>query len=452
VSNSLSVQGRTQIPGRSDGDRHLQTFAAVILVSALALAVGVAASYRPGLTVSICAALFSVAGCFLLPLDLLPVIAVSTAVVIPVQVYKVPIGVLPFAIWILRSQRLEVKMGIRVLAVSLGVWLILSELGASFHTNTGFLWFCTMLVTVVMPIALQRGAPSDSLRRFYVNLAACLAAYAILEAVVLQENPIFGQLYAHDLTNPVRQVWSSYRSTTLIGHPLINAVVFGSALVLSIDTYLSPHRNRLATAAKSLVLLGGLAATVSRGPTVAAAVGVIVLLFARRGDGVSIPRRALVATAIVCVSLVAVPLLLARGESSQGQASLLQRSHLVRDTKLALDKHYLLGAGPGQAEALRKREGLLHASKLPLESMFAQVIVELGIPGVTLLFALLLSVIAYGMLDQNTVGPAAALLTVLIALCTYDSIEVRQSLMILLGMLILLTIAGRKAGQDGMQR
>jgi hypothetical protein len=426
-------------PGAGWSSRHIATM--TFVMSALAIAIGISVGYHSSATAEICLGIFAVSVCFLLPLNLLPIAAVLAAVVIPVQLYKVPVGTLPFAIWVLRSQRLHISTSIRLLGTGLGCWLILSELAAPFHTNLGFLWFVTMMVTVVMPIVLQRGMPGGSLRSFYVNLAGALALYAIVEAVVLHNNPIFGELYAHSTTDPVRQVWSTYRSTTLIGHPLVNAVIFGSALILSIDTYLSSFQRSAFAAARCVALLGGLAATVSRGPTIAAAVGVVVLLIARRGDTVSISKRTLITAAIVCAALIAVPLLLARGESNQGRESLQQRSHLVQDTEAALGNRYLLGVGPGQAEAFRSREGLLQV-KLPLESMFAQVLVELGIPGVTLLFALILTIIGRGLFDQRSVGPASALLTTLIALCTFDSIELRQSLMIVLGMLILLTLAG----------
>jgi hypothetical protein len=416
---------------------HLAMF---ILVSIAALALGAAVSYQPRSISEVCIGLFAFGACSILPLDVLPIIAVLVCVIIPVQIYKVPIGIIPFATWVVRSPQQQTSTTIRFLGVALAGWLLLTELAAPFHLKSGVTWFVTMMFAVVAPVLLQKGRPAPSLRRFYVDLATVLAGYAVLEKFVLHSSPIYATFYAHDLSDPIRQVWSTYRATTLIGQPLVNAVVFGTAFVLSVDTYLSSSRPDKFAAVRCLMLVSGLAATVSRGPTLAAFIGVVVLLFARRGKGISISKRSIAIAIVIGATIVAFPILQAREESSEGRGSEEQRSHIVRETKLVLSGHYLLGVGPGQAEAARERANLRH-SGLPLESMFAEVLVEIGIPGVALLFMFLLSIIGSGLRRQRSVGAASALLTMLIALCTYSSIEARQGMIILLGMLVVLTLA-----------
>lgn len=446
---------------RSSQQTNLRIGSALPWIAGAALAAGLGAlsTVSPGIALAFALGAAGVVVLALAPPMLLPFSALIMSAVIPVQVIKIAFGGVPFALWLLRAQTRRPQALTRALAAAAGVWAVASFAAAPLHRLGGITWLLAFLVGIIAPLVYSMPAVSMRLRRTYVWFAAIVAGYGIIEKWILHSNPLYGHLLAGDPSNPVLQIWSSYRATTIIGQPLINATIFGPALILALDDYLRRDDATGWTLMQAALLTGGLVATVSRGPTVAVGVGIALLLALRqRGKGRLNWRILLVTCALAAASFVVIPTLIARSDSVEGRGSLLQRSFLIQDTELALSHSYLFGVGPGEAEDYRETRDLPR-SGTALESMYAQVLVELGIPGVLLFVAAVASVALPALRRADQRGAAVALLVMMASLGTFDSLESRQNLMIILGFFLCLVgptrsrprrQAGSNDGHDGV--
>jgi hypothetical protein len=428
LETPTSRRTRVQAPALSP---NATTIALLFVAICLGASVGI--SKHDG--VQLCAAVIASLGCALLPVRALPPIAIVLTLIIPVQIYTPAISMIPFVAWVVRAPRTRPRPVIRTLALTLGLWSILSFAVAPLHTKLGNYWEITFLGAIVLPLTFSvPDVDMTKIRGFLINFSALLGAYAVVEKWALHSNPLYGSLLAHHSADPLVQKWSTYRATTLIGHPLINGTVFAFALVLAFDDFLTSPSGRRLHAVRLLCLAGGLIATVSRGPTIAAAVGLAMLLaLSRRGDRQASLRKAIAVTGIIAIGAVGLPLLVERDESTKGTESLKQRSYLIQDTELTLRHSYVFGVGPGESGAYRTAKDLPRSST-PLESELAEILVELGIPGCLLVLLVMFAVIGVGLRNPATVGAACAMLTLLISLATFESMETRQNLMVLIGL------------------
>ncbi len=415
---------------------------------------GALVTKAPSLTAAIALASVGTVICAIAPVDFLPIAAVLVSVVTPVQVIKLALGGIPFALWLFRADVRRPGALTRALAAAAAAWSLAAMATAPLHKISGITWEGAFLLAIIAPLVWSMPVVSNRVRRTYVTTVAIIAAYGIVEKWILHSNPLYGHLLASDPRNAVLQIWSSYRATTVIGQPLIDATIFGPALILALDDYLSADGDRRWVLMRALLLVGGLVATVSRGPTIAVALGVVLLIGIRRSRGRRHAwRRFALTGAAAIAATIAVPLLVARGTSTEGAGSLSQRSFLVQDTELALSHSYLLGVGPGQAESYREAQ-MLPRSGTALESALAQVLVEIGIPGLLLLVAAMASVVLPALRRAESAGAAIAVLVMLAALGTYDSLESRQNLMLILGFLLCMTgpraSARASSGKQGL--
>jgi hypothetical protein len=424
----------------------VRAVALIFAVVSGAVLCGAATAIQPTTAVFGVAALAALGLCFVMPVRWLPLLALSAALLLPFEVTKWPVALVPMAVWLTRSGRVRHQSRVvRWGALCLGGWLLLAAVLAPIHSRSGFIWLVAALCSIVW--LLVRGArlpDPQQLKRVFLSLTSALAGFAIIEKFVLESNPIYGHLYASG-GDPIIQ-GHTYRATTLLGHPLINGAIFATAAVLAVDEALTHNAGRWSVI-RVLLLLSGLGATVSRGSTAAAVLGIGLLILVRRGRSTSAARKLAVSLAMAVAGVVFVGDLAARNTSSEGRQSTGVRGMLVNDTKRALQGHALLGVGPGEVENYRKKAGLLRfdprsqtTPDIALESTYAELVVGLGVPGVSLFLLVIVGAVASGLRSERLVGPACALLTYALALGTFKT-EGHIQLLVVLGLLLSLTAA-----------
>ena len=277
--------------------------------AAACIAIGFAVSLNPSITAAAVGVLVASIALSFVARDWLPALALLAVLFVPTTDLPLPsvgrelsVGVIPLAVWIARShppmRRLRFT---RSVGAALGGWLLLSEIFAPIRSKGGVEWLLMMLASVVL-VAVAAGDEVDisKVRRLYVGVTSGLGVLAVLETYALRSNLLYGGLYAR-ATPPLVQHWSHYRATTLLGHPLVNATVFASALALTVSHFVSRRRPSWLALLQMLCLVGGLAATDSRGGALAAGVGILVALVFSGGRPHASSRR-LIALAITVVA------------------------------------------------------------------------------------------------------------------------------------------------------
>ena len=229
-------------------------WAATALASA---GVGALDAKAPSITAAVALASLGMVICAIAPVDFLPLAAVLVSVVTPVQVIKLAFGAIPFALWLFRADVRRPGALTRALAAAAAAWSLAAMVAAPLHKLNGLTWELAFLVAIIAPLVWSMPVVSSALRRRYVTTVAIIAAYGIIEKWILHSNPLYGHLLASDPQNPVLQIWSSYRATTMIGQPLIDATIFGPALILALDDYLRADGDRRWVLIRALLLAGG---------------------------------------------------------------------------------------------------------------------------------------------------------------------------------------------------
>lgn len=381
-----------------------------------------------------------------MPVRWLPPLALVAALVLPYEVTRWPVALLPMTVWLMRAapvrhQSRVVRWG----SLCLGVWILLAAAFATVESRSGIVWLVVALCSVVWPMVRGARLPDPSqLKRVFLNLTSALAGLAVVEKFLLESNPIYGSLYASGGDPLIKE--HTYRATTLLGHPLVNGAVFATAAVLAVDAALTHNAGRWSLL-RVLLLLSGLGATLSRGSTAAAVLGIGLLILMRRGRTTSALRKVAVSLVMVLAGVVFVGALVARNSSSEGQQSTVVRTKLIEETMRALRGHELLGVGPGEVENYRHQFGLLRfdarsqtTPDTALESTYAELLVGLGIPGLAFFLVVIVGAVVSALRSEFLVGPGCVLLTYALALGTFKT-EGHVQLLIVLGLLLSLTTA-----------
>ncbi|HEY1834203.1 MAG TPA: O-antigen ligase family protein [Solirubrobacteraceae bacterium] len=403
-------------------------------------------------------ALAALALLFAMPIRALGPFALTVTLLIPSEATVLPhvlqgsaLGAVPLAVWLVRAPGARRSPGfVRLLAVALGMWLALSSALAPFHTHRGSEWLVTAAIAFVVVLSSPpQGLDREALRRLFLGIVTVLAAYAVLEGLVLHHNPLFSSLFDQTPWWKAEHDAVSYRVTGLLGHPLFNGLVFSSAAVLAASELLRGSGRPALALGRLALLVMATDVVHSRGASIALAVGVLALIAtgSRREPGRG--RRRLLLT--ICL-LVAATLLLAglhtRDESAQGQKSAQVRVATLTRAKQALSMAGPFGAGPGQSDAYR------HVNDLPgsgtaLENSYAELAVSLGVVGLLLVALPLLSVVAIGLRNDAVAGEAAALLTILVAMAGFNAIEGHKPTMILIALLCISILTAPRVRSAG---
>jgi O-antigen ligase len=431
----------------------------VISLAALSLgaAVAVAGTHHHALAylVGFLIALVVIRWLFMVPVRMLPAIALVVTLLVPtdsaqlpIQLQGIAIGIVPLVIWMIRSPSLRVSPIIRALALLFLSWMILSEILAPLHTNRGVAWLVTAGVALVLTVSnTPAGLEPSSFRALFLKITTVLGLYGLVEGFVLHRNILFSPIFEHDTWWLPLKDNASYRITTLLGHPLVNGTVFAAAAVLAASELIERRDKPWQAYVRLLILMGAVLATHSRSAAIALAAGILaVIIFSRAKQlGLGNRRVILVITAIVSAGVIVLGLQ-ARNESSGGLASAAFRVTVLKETVEALHVVGPLGAGPGQSDAYRARVQL-PGWETSLENSYSEVAVSLGLTGLVLMCALLMGPVILGLQSRLVAGEAAALLTVLVDIAGFNTIEGHTSVLVLMGLLMIAILTGVNAAR-----
>jgi hypothetical protein len=391
---------------------------------------------------------------FAMPLRYLPAITLLVTLLVPTEASFVPhllqgaaLGVVPLGVWIIRAPRsTQAAPVLRALACLLGVWLILSTLLTPLHTNKGLEWLVSVGLAIVFSvISAPTGLTTQTFRKVLLNVTTALGIYALLEGFVLHRNPLFAALFEHTTWWAAQHFNASYRVTTLLGHPLVNGLVFSAAAVLSASDLVRRSRNLPALIVRFMILVGATDATHSRSATLALAVGVVVVIvFSRGGNRGWGTRRLALTIGLVLGGALLLEGLQARDESRSGKLSAEVRIAVISRAVEAVHDLGPFGAGPGESEAYRRAKRL-PGWKVDLENSYAQLAVSLGPIGAALMVALLGAAVVFGLQNPLVTGEAAALLTILIAMGGFNAIEGHPPVGMLIAMFMIVIVTAPRS-------
>jgi O-antigen ligase len=431
----------------------------VLLAAAAACAAGIAVALTGYVVLALVLAGAAGAALFLVPPRALPLITLLVFFAIPSEylplpgaIRHLPLAALPLAVWAFRERRSgPVPLSIAALAGSLVVWTTVAELLSPMPTRSGMAWWIAFLIT---PCLVVLASPRLDVERFVswlLGLATVTGLYGLVETFVLHKNPLYDALYS-SASNPLTQVWESYRATTSLGHPLDNSTVFAVSAVVALDRSFTHREGKRLALFQVAVLLAAVAATKSRGAGVALAAGVVVVL-ARRWKASRPMRKALVLVVVAVGSIGLAAVIGARNKSVEGQSSSQQRSTLLRDTREAAAGHGVFGVGPGESEQFRTDQGLSTVSDAGLENAYAEMAVSIGVPGLLLFVAMVSVLILMGLRRPETVGLGAGLFVFAVSVGGYNALESHPAGLALLALLSqgIVVQARSRAPEPGLQ-
>lgn len=385
-----------------------------------------------------------------LPLNRVPLVALLSAVLIPINNLPLPIaatvlapGAVCLSFWAIRVRRRpNSREGPQNYSAHMAVlFLVWCFLSTSWSINKLFSagWIISIALSLLWPIIALRGRPfpAGMLAEWWVRLGCGLGLFGIVERM-LGRNPLFATLYS-EARFPLTQTSEFYRITTTLGHPLNNALFFSVAVVLGIGLAIETSQRRW-----FIVMAPALAAlwfTGSRSGVVAAAAGVTVMV-ARRyifvaARGMSSGGRRIVALLIVCVVVVSSLVgftVLSKDRSYAASASTSERSQVISVAISLASEHHFVGAGPDSSNTVLTGTGG-SAGQLIVESSYLELLVSVGIPGLALFLMLVFIGLKQAWKAQRLIY-LGGLLTAAISIGGYNMIEGVRPLIVLVGLLM----------------
>lgn len=396
------------------------------------------------------------ASLFLIPVAWLPAAAILLFAVVPERITPsdgvfaaVPPITFVVVIWVFRrvvlqqSDPLDRAHRLRITAprafamlaaAALLVWSVVS-IARSPNSVTSMSWTvaftCSALLVMLVPSAAKEAA---LLREAWIRAGFVFGLYAMLE-LALQGSPLYGTLY-NALGLESVQHWSVYRSEVSFGHPISAGAFLAPAAVLAVAAWLQFGRKRHLLFGIGSAL--GVVATVSRGSIAALGAGIalavaLILVISRPRS----PWR--FATAIAGGALAGVLVFVASplGERSESVESARSTESRDAGTALALraaDDSGWFGTGAGTSGLIPQG-----SESLVIESSLLQILVSLGLPGLALFCFVVLS-LTVNALRQRDIAAATALITFVVAISGFNSIEAIRSQHLLLGLLFLICL------------
>lgn len=371
---------------------------ALVVGAAGAVACGVATAVQPLALAAIAAGAVGIAVLLLLPRVVLPSLALALYALLPLDFLPIPDTALTLSpslvvvvVWMLRLRREEPTLRAdadgrlwTAGTVVVGALLLVTSLHGD-HLKTGLGWSLAFVVHVLLVAAglrRERERARALVVTTWAALAGGLGAYAVLEVLVLQANPVLTATTALG-GEGVEQVWAVYRATTTLGHPLENAAFFALGGVLALAR--AVRSGSWAYGAAVLGAVAGLAATGSRGPSAALLVGVLWILAAEAGR---VPRRRLLALAgaLLLAASAALVVQLGRSGSAEADSSTRYRSATAQQALDEIGSSPWLGVGAG-ASSVVKAEGGGSLADLSYENGWLEAAISNGVPFLVLLIA-----------------------------------------------------------------
>lgn len=355
-----------------------------------------------------------------LPAPVLPALALVVAVLVP-WTYLVDFGHaallspanVVMGVFVVRSaptMSARQRWAVGALAAHL---LALAVLVAPGSRAVAVLW--AALYLLLAAACLQRGEAVVGLVRAWVVTSGLVGLYAVLERAA-GGNPLGVVFTATQY--PVEQVWSTYRVTTTLGHPLVNGTFLAAGGALALSALLHGGSRWLLAALAGSV--AGVALTGSRGAVLALVVGcAAAAALAPRGRG-QWQRAATGAGVALGLSGLAALSLAPRLASDEARYSSQTRLAVLEAAVGRFTSGGWLGAGPGGSESAL----LGFASTLgdaPIESSPLQLALSLGLPGALAAAALLAVVLVRA--RRTSPHGAVLVLALVVAGATFNLLE-----------------------------
>jgi polysaccharide biosynthesis protein PslJ len=393
---------------------------------------------------------FGLALLFLLPIETLPALTMLGLALVPINDLPLPTAtrvaspaVVILLVWLLRRElggtaRVSAQLpgAVRWTALALVGWLAITTI-ATISISRSLVWDLCFGLSILLPLALglsRREARMAIDALVFVGIG--LAVFAVLE-YLMHRNPLLAHLYAQ-APFPIEQRWSTYRVTTLLGHPLNNALFFAAAAAAGFARYLETRRTIYA--AGFLLALVALLLTGSRGALYLTPVALVAVVAVEVRTGALTMQRLGRLALIAGLSLAALFALYSqtvglRADSTEAHASTGVRYRALDESLHVAADHSYLGTGPGTSNSA-KEEDILNPGDvdIAIENSYLQLLVSIGIPGVALVVALLAAVIWAGVKRRN-VAAAGALASMALVIGTYNFIEGVRPDLLFLGLL-----------------
>ena len=435
---------------------------AVVVVTALS----VVESRQAALLFFAAVALAAVVVLLILPVRVLPALALGITVAIPDRITDfstspiVTPATLVLGIWLLRrilmrgmairhTDLLEDQepggfRGLRMMVIVLGVILIpLVAIAPVKHFAVG--WTFTYLIAIAGPLMIGRIEPETrAIRTALPWIGTVAGAYVLLQSA-LQNNFLYLPIY-EALGKVDVQHWAVYRSDGSLGHPLLAGLFFAVVLAFSVGRWLETEQRRFLVAA----IVNGLAivATVSRGSYLAATAGVVILLLTvliiRRGRRMRLVGlfAGFAVAAYLALNTVS---FVERGLSTEALISTHTRTALPQITIDTANAYFWLGGGPANSLTVAAP---FNFQGLPIENSYLQLVISLGAPGVILFLAILATSAVIAIRNRN-LGALGGLVAYAVAISGFAALDSRRNLLVLLGVLIMLCIYRKHEPDEG---
>lgn len=405
---------------------------------------------------------------FSLPVKVLPAAALVLYAAVPARllpdsalVSLMPIGTVLLVIWRLRlwvlssiGSRSRSQRGERtghdspesthvVAALFAGLFVAWAVISAVVHASGPFAvgWMISFSVAVFVPLTVRDASKEAKIvGQTWVGVGAIAGAYAVFEFLT-GGSPLFGALY-EAVGAQSSQHWSVYRAEVSFGHPLFAGAFLAVATALAAGTWIA-RGGRLYLAAAALSA-AGVVSTLSRGSMVATIVAVALgLLLATMGRGRGRGGRAAFIALAAAAAIVVVFQLDAFNERANSVEAELSAG--ARDTGLTVaiqSAQYssFLGTGPASSGQTASQFGTV-----VIENSFLQVLISLGLPGLLTLVGFLAAVFVVA-LRAGRLPEASALVALVIALSGFNGIDAVRATHLMLGLVVLLALHGRKSG------
>lgn len=391
-----------------------------------------------------------VAGLFVVPRFWLPALTLMSFVLVPVKWLPVPAFLLlltPSALVVLVwTTRMFIGPAVnrftpsdRVPRASIAFVGLLLVGALRVAGSSSGVWTLSFLCLGLLPLVLTRREPqaSEIIVGTWLVLAGILGAYAGLERVVLHGNPVLDWAY-DSAARPIAQNWGSYRATTTLGHPLVNATFFVCGLCLALGRWRHSHSNVELLCA--LFAGVGVAATASRGGLIAMCIGGLVTVASpilARGRASGRVKKVALVGAVVILLLVGglgATTVLARGQAVEASSSIDYRVTAAAGAVQLVKSSPVLGVGPGRAAEV-KASGFGPLGDVPFENSWLELAVALGIPATLLLGHLLLAACRRA-LRAGDPGVAGAIVAFGLMLASFNLLEGHRSAHVLVGLLL----------------
>ncbi|MEF2977451.1 O-antigen ligase family protein [Subtercola sp. YIM 133946] len=397
-------------------------------------------------------ALVGLAFLFWVRIDLLPAFAFLCLVLVPDRVLVIPaLHVVPpetlfMVVWVIRkvfaAKPADVDSTgrglLRFAVIAMMAWLVILTF-LSINTSNSIAWTLSFGLFVALPILVRDvRAESATLARVWLWTGSILALYALLQSLI-QANPIYDAIYGALKLGPI-QHWVVYRADVSLGHPLTAGLFFATTLALAVGQWIQ-SRNRI-YAVVALVAGLGVVVTVSRGAYVAAGIGVSVVLILAMVSGRRFGRGRLglivILFGVFAYFAIRSDTFVERSTSAEGAGSIAGRDGLLDISTTTASAFHWRGSGPGTS-------GLAaipyNYQLLPIESAYFQLLISIGIPGLILFAALIAAVFAM-LLRRHDIAVAGGLVSLLVAMGGYASIDGIRIIIPLIGFLILIGLGG----------